>query len=44
MMSERHHEILQSGGMIPHLVLVFDILTILPGIEIEGPVTESTLH
>ena len=30
--------------MIPHLVLVFNILTVLPGREFEGAVTESTLH
>ena len=30
--------------MIPHLVLVIDVLTILPWIEFEGPVTEPTLN
>ena len=30
--------------MIPHFVLVFDILPALPWIIFEGPVTESTLH
>ena len=30
--------------MIPHLVLVLYILSILPGIEFEGPVTDAALH
>ena len=30
--------------MITHLILVFDILTIVPGIEFKGPMTEAALH
>ena len=30
--------------VIPHFVFVFDILTIPPGIEFEGSMTEAALH
>ena len=30
--------------MIPHIILVLAILSILPGIEFEGSMPESTIH
>ena len=43
-MSERSAESSCQVIVITHLVLVFDIFSVLPGIEFEGHMTESRLH
>ena len=43
-MSEGQHGCGNHVVVIPHFVLVSDILTILPWILLEGSMTESTVH